>query len=679
MDDTSGLNKILSGDVSSEALFQSLQNRPVANGSPAASSSATPKKRKTLTRKLKRLTRTKPKNNAAANFQLSAPTNFRQAAHIGFDPEKGEFEGLPKEWEVLLGTSGLNKDDIMNDPQMVLKCLEFQEKVIHEQLPSTIDLVKGPPPPAPAAAIERKLSRPERAERTYIPVQPKSQKEVHDQVKRATTGGVSFNKKLPPIPSKPLPTPPGVDRKAAFRASAGGRACLSSPNMQSLKPKPPPKPPSRPSRSRSPLGTKSGLSPALDSSDEAVPVVAVEAAEAAEEKPKPPAKPKRRRERSVSQGSNPVELQAVRDAAPSPPPVAPKPAVPAKPKPALPPKPKKKKPAAAEPAAELPQVSVKPAVKVKKASAAKSTPSSQEVYEQLKHLVSTEDPTQIYCNSVEVGQGSSGTVCVAIDRRNRTQVAIKKMVLAKGVNQVVTLEAEISIMKQSQHKNIVNYVDSYIVKNCLWCVMEYMEGGDLTEVIRVCRNRLTEPQIAAILKEVLEGLEYLHTQESPIIHRDIKSDNVLLGLDGRVKLTDFGFGAQLTKDNNKRKSVIGTTYWMAPEVVTSQDYGPKIDIWSVGIMAQEIVEGEPPYMDESALKALYLIASQGRAPFKNPERLSPSFKNFVKQCTIMDPNIRPNATQLLKHPFIASAAPLAALTPIVRETIDANTQSFEEF
>jgi serine/threonine protein kinase len=153
--------------------------------------------------------------------------------------------------------------------------------------------------------------------------------------------------------------------------------------------------------------------------------------------------------------------------------------------------------------------------------------------------VSKEDPTQIYVDMQDIGQGSSGTVSVATDVRSGQQVAVKKMILAKGVNQMVTLEAEISIMKGSKHKNIVNYVDSYFVGNALWCVMEYMDGGDLTEIIRVCGKRLKEFQIATILREVLEGLNYLHTLPQPIIHRDIKSDNILLGLDGSVKISEF--------------------------------------------------------------------------------------------------------------------------------------------
>jgi serine/threonine protein kinase len=149
------------------------------------------------------------------------------------------------------------------------------------------------------------------------------------------------------------------------------------------------------------------------------------------------------------------------------------------------------------------------------------------------------DPRLIFKDLVDVGFGSSGTVSVATDVRTGQKVAVKRMKLAKGVNQIATLEAEIRIMKFCHHKNIVNYIDSYLLNNTLWVAMEFMDGGDLTEVIRVCGSDMQEYQIATILKEVLQGLNYLHTLPNPIIHRDIKSDNVLLGKDGSIKLSKF--------------------------------------------------------------------------------------------------------------------------------------------
>jgi p21-activated kinase 1 len=154
-------------------------------------------------------------------------------------------------------------------------------------------------------------------------------------------------------------------------------------------------------------------------------------------------------------------------------------------------------------------------------------------------LISKEDPRRVYINQVEIGQGSSGTVSVATDLRTKSVVAIKKMTLAKGVNQLAILRAEMTIMRLSQHKNIVAYVDSHIVGNSLWCVMEYINGVDLTEIIRCSRSMLTERTIAIILREILEGVNFLHTSLYPIIHRDLKSDNILLSLNGEVKISMF--------------------------------------------------------------------------------------------------------------------------------------------
>ncbi|ORZ00863.1 kinase-like domain-containing protein [Syncephalastrum racemosum] len=284
-----------------------------------------------------------------------------------------------------------------------------------------------------------------------------------------------------------------------------------------------------------------------------------------------------------------------------------------------------------------------------------------EVLKRLKDICTNVDPSQVYTDIVKIGQGASGGVFTARKAGSKMPVAIKQMNLEQQPKKELIIN-EIVVMRQSQHRNIVNFIDSYLWKGDLWVIMEYMDGGSLTDVV-TC-NMMMEGQIAAVCKETLLGLEHLHA--NGVIHRDIKSDNVLLSLNGDIKLTDFGFCAQLNENQAKRTTMVGTPYWMAPEVVTRKEYGSKVDIWSLGVMAIEMVEGEPPYLNENPLRALYLIATNGTPQLQNPETLSDVFRDFLALCLEVDPERRPSAKEMLQHPFLEKADPLHSLAPLIQ-------------
>lgn len=288
--------------------------------------------------------------------------------------------------------------------------------------------------------------------------------------------------------------------------------------------------------------------------------------------------------------------------------------------------------------------------------------SEAQIMEKLRSVVAPDDPNQLYSKIKKVGQGASGSVYVAKTLSTGQRVAIKTMDLSHQPRKELIVN-EILVMKESQHPNIVNFLESYLVRNNeLWVIMEFMEGGALTDIID--NNTLEEDQIAAICFETCKGLQHLHAQS--IIHRDIKSDNVLLNASGQVKITDFGFCAKLTDQKSKRATMVGTPYWMAPEVVKQKEYGAKVDIWSLGIMAIEMIENEPPYLDEEPLKALYLIATNGTPTLKKPNLLSVELKGFLAVCLCADVKSRATADELLQHEFLQKSCPLSSLAPLLR-------------
>lgn len=302
----------------------------------------------------------------------------------------------------------------------------------------------------------------------------------------------------------------------------------------------------------------------------------------------------------------------------------------------------------------------------------------------VESIVTPGDPTTLYTNFKKIGQGASGGVFTATNPKGEI-VAVKQMNLEQQPKKELIIN-EILVMREARHPNIVNYIDSYLHTGDLWVIMDYMEGGALTDI--VTNNIMTERQIACVCKETFQGLAHLHSKQ--IIHRDIKSDNVLLGMKGDIKISkltsfsflfflsrshlflsflffflflsflfsfslcaaDFGFCAQLGEAAAKRTTMVGTPYWMAPEVVTRKEYGPKVDVWSLGIMAIEMIEGEPPYLNENPLRALYLIATNGTPEIQNPENLSAIFKDFLAKCLEVDSEKRPSASEILKVCFL---------------------------
>lgn len=200
--------------------------------------------------------------------------------------------------------------------------------------------------------------------------------------------------------------------------------------------------------------------------------------------------------------------------------------------------------------------------------------------------------------------------------------------------------------------SIIKCIDAYDFKERLWVFLELMDVGALTNMLEERRGNIDEKLCAYILRRALEGLDYLHSKG--IVHRDIKSDNILVNTAGDIKLADFGYATQLTKAKRGTVSRVGTICWMAPELIKlEKKYNHKVDIWSFGIFAMEIADGEPPYMNEQQARVLLKIVRNEPPPINN--RFSKEFKNFVKICLTKDPAKRPSARELLDHPFMQKA------------------------
>uniref|UniRef100_A0A3Q3CIW0 non-specific serine/threonine protein kinase n=1 Tax=Haplochromis burtoni TaxID=8153 RepID=A0A3Q3CIW0_HAPBU len=306
---------------------------------------------------------------------------------------------------------------------------------------------------------------------------------------------------------------------------------------------------------------------------------------------------------------------------------------------------------------------------------------------QYEHVNRDVNPNDIWEIIGELGDGAFGKVYKA--RNKETGVlAAAKVIETKSEEELEDYIVEIDILAKCDHRYIVKLLDAFYYENKLWIMIEFCPGGAVDAAMLELDRGLTEPQIQVVCRQMLEALDYLHGLK--IIHRDLKAGNILLMLDGDIKLADFGVSAKNTKTLQRRDSFIGTPYWMAPEVVmceTMKDapYDYKADIWSLGITLIELAQIEPPHHELNPMRVLLKIAKSEPPSLEQPKKWSQAFNDFLRKCLDKNPETRPTAAQMLEHPFVKSVTtnrPLRELVAEVKaevmEEIEDNREEGEE-
>jgi serine/threonine protein kinase len=248
-----------------------------------------------------------------------------------------------------------------------------------------------------------------------------------------------------------------------------------------------------------------------------------------------------------------------------------------------------------------------------------------------------------------LGRGAFGSVYSALNWSTGETVAIKQVRLSDmPKTELNVIMQEIDLLKNLNHPNIVKYHGFVKSSEALWIILEYCEQGSL---YTICKNfgKFPENLVGLYIAQVLQGLLFLHDQG--VIHRDIKGANILTTKEGLVKLADFGVATK--QQGLAEGSVVGTPYWMAPEVIELAGATTASDIWSLGCTVIELLDGKPPYHKFAPMPALFRIVNDDHPPL--PEGTSPLVRDFLMQCFQKDPNLRVSAKKLLKHPWIVSA------------------------
>uniref|UniRef100_A0A8C1NU52 non-specific serine/threonine protein kinase n=1 Tax=Cyprinus carpio TaxID=7962 RepID=A0A8C1NU52_CYPCA len=299
---------------------------------------------------------------------------------------------------------------------------------------------------------------------------------------------------------------------------------------------------------------------------------------------------------------------------------------------------------------------------------------------QYDHVHRDTNPEEIWEIVGELGDGAFGKVFKAQNKQTGI-FAAAKVIDTKTEDELEDYMVEIDILASCDHPNIVKLLDAFYYESKLWILIEFCGGGAVDAVMLELERPLTEQQIKVVCKQTLDALQYLH--DSKVIHRDLKAGNILLTLDGDVKLADFGVSAKNTKTIQRRDSFIGTPYWMAPEVVmceTSKDrpYDYKADIWSLGVTLIELAQIEPPNHEMNPMRVLLKIAKSDPPTLQQPSKWSPEFNDFLKHALDKNVDNRWSTAQLLQHPFVSSVTDNRPLRELIAEAKAEVTEEIEE-
>jgi len=268
------------------------------------------------------------------------------------------------------------------------------------------------------------------------------------------------------------------------------------------------------------------------------------------------------------------------------------------------------------------------------------------------------------------GRGGFATVMSARDSSRKNELVAIKKLCHETLRQQENNYSEIAFLKLcANHNNIVQYLKAWYhpEEKELWMVMEYLEGGTLHEAAH--NHKFSENHVAYVGREVLKALKFLHSKE--LVHRDLKSQNIMLSINGVVKLIDFGLCAELS--NGPRDSMVGSPFWMAPEMIKKQTHSYNVDIWSLGVCLLELLLMDPPHT-VSGVKCMFLAATVGLQD-QIPESAQPGAKAFLKRCLEMDPKKRPGSIELVEDPFVNRPGLSKGITEVLKDIFLTNTMT----